>query len=238
MMATTLDQTDSLSLRAVARLGHHALRGEFLLSEEVFKRSSALYDRSQHASHVGLTGADFGVLELAWSSHSLWALGHAEEAEARVQEALALARTLMHPFSEALALAYSAMLDQMDGHYDRAAERAGSAQRCRAPPASSTTRPGKHPVGLDAARRQPSAATVSSLRAAIDASSRPRQGAPATLGCSPTPTRERAIRRLRWHVWTRRCGPDRETAGGMPSCNARGRSPCGSREQRCRARRL
>ena len=172
-MATTLDQTDSPSLRvmgAVARLGHHALRGEFLLAEAMFKRSSALYDRSQHASHVGLTGADFGVLELAWSSHPLWALGHAEEAEARVQQALTLARTLMHPFSEALALSYSAMLDQMDGHYDRAGVRAAEAR----------TVAERHRViyyeawanillAWDAARREPSATTVSSLRTAIDA---------------------------------------------------------------------
>jgi tetratricopeptide (TPR) repeat protein len=171
-MAATLDQTDSPSLRvmgAVARLGHHALRGEFVQSEAIFNRSSALYDRSQHASHVGLTGADFGVLELAWSSHGLWALGRADEAEARVQQALTLARTLMHPFSEALALAYSAMLDQMEGNCDRAALRAADARAVAE----------RHRVvyyeawanillAWDAARRQPSAATVSSLRAAID----------------------------------------------------------------------
>ncbi len=172
-MATTLDQTDSPSLRvmgAVARMGHHALRGEFVLSEAMFNRSTSLYDRSQHASHVALTGADFGVLELAWSSHSLWALGHADEAEARVQQALTLARTLVHPFSEALALAYSAMLDQMEGNHDRAALRAADARAVAE----------RHRVvyyeawanillAWDAVRRQSTTANVASLRTAIDA---------------------------------------------------------------------
>ena len=160
-MATTLDQTDSPSLRvmgAVARLGHHALRGEFLLSEAMFKRSSALYDRSQHASHVGLTGADFGVLELAWSSHSLWALGHAEEAEARVQQALTLARTLMHPFSEALALCILGDA-RSDGRPLRPRGGAGgrSARRCRAASCHLLRGLGQHSVGLG---RRPTSATA------------------------------------------------------------------------------
>ncbi len=94
----------------------------------MFDASSTLYDRAQHPAHVGLTGADFGVLRLAWSSHVVWALGRADEAEARVQQALTLAKTLMHPFSEALALAYAAMLDQMDGNPERAAVRAADAR--------------------------------------------------------------------------------------------------------------
>ena len=146
-MATTLDETESPSLRvmgAVARLGHHALRGEFPdLRGHVQRARRRCTIGSQHASHVGLTGADFGVLELAWSSHSLWALGRAEEAEARVQQALTLARDAdasLQRSARARVLGDA----RSDGRQPTTARRCGRPKRAPWPSAtvSSTTRRG------------------------------------------------------------------------------------------------
>ena len=109
-------------MAATAMLGHHALRGEFAASEAAFAESEASYDVSQHAAHVALTGADFGVLQRAWSSHAAWAVGHEDAAFARVEGALRLARQLSHPFSEALALTYLATLHQLAGHLEACAD--------------------------------------------------------------------------------------------------------------------
>jgi hypothetical protein len=62
-----------------------------------------IYDRAKH--HVRVMGfiVDVGVHCLSDSAHALWALGYPDRARARLQEMLAHARTLEHPFSLAWA---------------------------------------------------------------------------------------------------------------------------------------
>src|SRR5262245_46587216 len=63
-----------------------------------------------HPRLVARLRADSGVLLRAWSSHGLWALGRTAEADERCMDAVRLAKALAHPFSEAAALSYYAML--------------------------------------------------------------------------------------------------------------------------------
>jgi tetratricopeptide (TPR) repeat protein len=50
---------------------------------------------------------------LAWSAHAHWLLGNPEQAMARCREAAELARSADHPYSLAVALAYSATTHQL-----------------------------------------------------------------------------------------------------------------------------
>jgi TOMM system kinase/cyclase fusion protein len=86
--------------------------GAFALAREHLAQTRVFYDPRQHRSHVALLGADLGVFCLAWGSHTLWLLGYADQARTQSHEALTLAQELSHPLSQAIALAYAAMLQQ------------------------------------------------------------------------------------------------------------------------------
>jgi predicted ATPase len=55
---------------------------------------------------------DLAVFCLSMAAHTLWEFGYADQALSRSCEALVRAQELKHPFSQALALAYTAMLHQ------------------------------------------------------------------------------------------------------------------------------
>ena len=59
-----------------------------------------------------VSGRIWGSCCRIWAPHALWHLGYPDEARRRSQETLTLARELSHPFSQAIALAYAAMLHQ------------------------------------------------------------------------------------------------------------------------------
>jgi tetratricopeptide (TPR) repeat protein len=96
---------------------HHAMAatllsvGELDASKHHFELALAAYDEA-HPQPTAL-GSDLGVFTNAWSSHTLWLLGDEKAALARAEHAIALARRRDHPYSEALALAYAALLHQM-----------------------------------------------------------------------------------------------------------------------------
>ena len=48
----------------------------------------------------------------AWAPHALWALGYPDQALAMSREALTVVQELSHPYTRAIALAYTAMLHQ------------------------------------------------------------------------------------------------------------------------------
>ena len=52
---------------------------------------------------------------MAWAAHAEWLLGKEEPARARSERAVQLARTIDHPYSLAVALAYAAVTDQLRG---------------------------------------------------------------------------------------------------------------------------
>ena len=49
----------------------------------------------------------------AWAAHAHWLLGHDADALSACNEAIKLARTIDHPYSLAVALAYGAITHQM-----------------------------------------------------------------------------------------------------------------------------
>jgi tetratricopeptide (TPR) repeat protein len=112
---------------ATALVGYHAHQGRFVDAETIYEREHAAYSTGLHAPLVALMGADFGVLMRAWSSHTLWALGRTAEADKRCTDAVRLAKTLAHPFSEALALSYHAMLQAFSGDVARVTQLAKAA---------------------------------------------------------------------------------------------------------------
>jgi DNA-binding SARP family transcriptional activator len=58
-------------------------------------------------------GARADVHSTAWAAHAHWLLGHDEEALASCERAIELARSIDHPFSLAVALAYGSITHQM-----------------------------------------------------------------------------------------------------------------------------
>lgn len=107
---------------AFLQQAHYALGGTlcslgaFEASLEHFEQGIALYDVSQHRAQVAMFGVDLGVFSKAWSTHAQWHLGHLDRALQRSFAAVDLARELGHPFSQALAMAYTTMLLQFGGN--------------------------------------------------------------------------------------------------------------------------
>jgi DNA-binding winged helix-turn-helix (wHTH) protein/predicted ATPase len=105
-------------------------RGELADALEHVTEALALYDPDRHASLAAMYGNhDPGVCALG---HGAWALelcGEPEEAGRRSAEAVALARRLGHPFSEAHALLYGARVHQFRGDWQTTRDRAEAAAR-------------------------------------------------------------------------------------------------------------
>jgi predicted ATPase/DNA-binding winged helix-turn-helix (wHTH) protein len=103
---------------------HHSLwatlfaRGELVAAREHVGQALALYDPDRHMSLAAVYGNhDPAVCALG---HGAWALelsGEPEQASRQSADALALARRLGHPFSEAHALLYAARLHQFRGDW-------------------------------------------------------------------------------------------------------------------------
>jgi DNA-binding winged helix-turn-helix (wHTH) protein len=80
--------------------------------ERHFAKAEAVYQRGHHRRHIAAFGVDMGVFSRSWSSHYTWHTGYPDRARAKAKEAVSLARSLSHPLSCAVALAYAAMLHQ------------------------------------------------------------------------------------------------------------------------------
>ena len=113
---------------------HHALwstlfaRGELVAAREHAACAVGLYDPDRHASLAAVYGNhDPAVCALG---HRAWALelsGEPEQASRQSEDAVALARALGHPFSEAHALLYGARLHQFRGDWRATRDRAEAA---------------------------------------------------------------------------------------------------------------
>jgi tetratricopeptide (TPR) repeat protein len=108
---------------------HHAMGGmlmsvgELAASQEHFEASLAAYDEA-HPQRSAL-GSDLGVFAHAWYSHALWLLGEEDLAVTHADQGISLARRLDHHFSQAIALAYAALLHQFRHDSGRVLEYAG-----------------------------------------------------------------------------------------------------------------
>ena len=114
---------DALLLEAHYAIGDTLFwAGEFEESLQHVEQSLKLYHRPKHHSLAFVYGGyDPAVACLAYSAWDLWMLGHPEQAVARSKESLALADALHHPFSQAIALSFAAMLHH--ARHDPAATR-------------------------------------------------------------------------------------------------------------------
>jgi predicted ATPase len=86
--------------------------GEFLPAREPGENAITLYDRERHRPLTFRYGFDAGVTSLSYVAMTLWQLGYPDQALKRGNEALALAQTLLHPFSLAFAEHYFGVLRQ------------------------------------------------------------------------------------------------------------------------------
>jgi predicted ATPase len=108
-----LAQDTALLLEAHRALGLTLFYvGEFAAARHHLEQSFSLYDRQRHHAQAFLYGQDSGVVCLAFTALTLWVLGYPAQALAQSRQALALARDLSHPLSQALALDLAAGLQQ------------------------------------------------------------------------------------------------------------------------------
>jgi predicted ATPase len=77
-----------------------------------FTQGIALYDSQQHRSSVFLYGEDAGVICHSYAAWTLWFLGYPVQGRTQMDEALALAQQITHPFSLGFALGMAAMFHQ------------------------------------------------------------------------------------------------------------------------------
>ena len=78
--------------------------GEFQQSRMHLEQVIASYDSAYQRDLTLVYGYDLGALTLSYQANNLWFLGYSDQALNRIQEAVALARELNHPFSLAFAL--------------------------------------------------------------------------------------------------------------------------------------
>ena len=99
-------------------LGHTELGGSALAlgeptsADKHFREADLFYHPSQHRTHVAYFGVDHGMFSRSWATHVLWHAGYPDQARAKAEETLDLARGLSHPFTQTITLAYAAMLNQ------------------------------------------------------------------------------------------------------------------------------
>jgi predicted ATPase len=84
--------------------------GEFAQSRAHGEQGLALYDTRQHRSHIFLFGNDSGVGNRGQAALVLWILGYPDQAVSEMNEALALAQEVAHPFDTTRSLFLAASL--------------------------------------------------------------------------------------------------------------------------------
>jgi class 3 adenylate cyclase/predicted ATPase len=107
-------QHDPLLLAAGHRMvGNIAWwQGEFVQAHTHCRQGLAFYDPAQHRASAVSYGQDSGVFCGISMAQALWVLGSPDQAQQSMEETLALARRLAHPFSIAAVLHFSAALHQ------------------------------------------------------------------------------------------------------------------------------
>ena len=90
-----------------------------------FQQALASYDRGKRPTQRALQ--DPGVACLSYTANSLWHQGYPDRARSKSREAIALARTLGHPFTTAYALTLAGVMCQFCEDADEAQALAASA---------------------------------------------------------------------------------------------------------------
>jgi predicted ATPase len=106
-------QDPALLLPAHRAMGQTVFwQGELARARESLEQGIAIYDPQRHRSLAFHYSQDAGVGLRMFAAQVLWYLGYPDQAMESMQEALALARELSHPFSLASALDHAAWLHQ------------------------------------------------------------------------------------------------------------------------------
>jgi class 3 adenylate cyclase/predicted ATPase len=105
----------------------HRCLGDLATARRHLEEGLALYDPERDRAKAALTGFDSGVACHATLGRVLWQQGFPDGALLHAEEAIVKARAAAHPLSEAWALSYAAMLNQLRGEAARCLERAETA---------------------------------------------------------------------------------------------------------------
>ncbi len=89
------------------------LLGELTQAQDHLACGMTHYNRQHHGIHAFRYGHDSGVGCLRYGAWILWLLGYPDQAQHQIQQAVALADQLGHPFSQAAALLFQAILHQL-----------------------------------------------------------------------------------------------------------------------------
>jgi predicted ATPase len=88
-------------------------QGEYAPAIEHYEKALLLFDPEQHRDDAFLYSLDPGVAMRCFASWSLWFLGQPDQALARIQEALTLAKELSEPHGIAHSLFFAAIVHQL-----------------------------------------------------------------------------------------------------------------------------
>jgi predicted ATPase len=113
MQLTERVQEPSLLLEAHRSAGMTLFfSGNFLAARRHLEQGIALYDPEVHREHAFLYGTDPGVACLCYLAATLWIMGFADQAVAKLHEGLELADRGGHSFSRSFAFFFAAMIYQ------------------------------------------------------------------------------------------------------------------------------
>jgi adenylate cyclase len=103
-LATTLNNTEFLLEAHVGLANSEFFAGDHQASQAQALKGIALYNRELRGGHALLYGLDPGVFCYARAGQTTWYLGHPDQALHYVEQAVALAEALQHPYSLGLAI--------------------------------------------------------------------------------------------------------------------------------------
>jgi class 3 adenylate cyclase/predicted ATPase len=114
-LLTLVEKNNDVGLRLEAHhtgWTTHFFRGEPAPAQDHCEKGRGLYDFERHRLHAQIYGHDPGVCARTVGAWSEWLLGHPDKALARINDGLALAERLTHPFSLAMARVHASILHQ------------------------------------------------------------------------------------------------------------------------------
>jgi predicted ATPase len=169
-LLTLVEKNDDVGLRLEAHhtgWTTHFFRGEPAPAQEHCKKGRGLYDFEQHRLHAQIYGHDPGVCARTVGAWSEWLLGHPDKALARINDALALADRLTHPFSLAMARVHASILHQFRRDSEMVLQCIGSAEALAAEKRLALPLDPRVPRGWALLVPDGIAAAVASFRAAL-----------------------------------------------------------------------
>ncbi len=106
-------QDSDMILEARIALGMTSFHlGDLQTARTHLEDGIAIYDPRKHQSHALQYGQDPGAFCLSYAAWALWFLGYPDQALQRIDEALAIARRIAHPYSRVFVLMFATRIHQ------------------------------------------------------------------------------------------------------------------------------